>query len=265
MSHDPKQDQELEPDNDVEREYDPVSDGDDGHDKYESSNTTAPATTRGSTARMSLAALQSMLNSVDTSASIGRSGRPLMQFKSRENGTWMFGRSRTVVEDNSLWAFDPRSFMWGYVCFGADKRIVPGGEVLVSVGQPKPDNKLPDKGFPWLEQRAVNMKCVSGIDAGIEVIFKINTYGGIQAVDELIDKVRERLNSGNHDNKVAPIATLKKDSYPHKEYGKTYVPVLTIADWMSLDGPAPAPQPSGPGPGPGTAGAAEQPRRRRVA
>jgi len=261
MNDDPKQDHD--PDNDdVEREYDPVSD--DEHGKRESDKTSAPATMKGSTALESLAALQSMLNSIGPSL-IARSGRPLMQFKSRENGTWMFGRNRTVVEDGSLWAFDPRSFMWGYVCFGADKKIVPGGEVLVSVGQPLPDvTTLPDKGFPWMEQRAVNMKCISGIDAGIEVIFKINTYGGIQAVGELIDTVRDRINGGQHDNKVAPIAALKKDSYPHREFGKTYYPVLAIADWMPLGGPTPAPRPPQPS-GPDTAAAAEQPRRRRVA
>src|SRR5262245_29917811 len=206
MKYDPKQDQEPEPDNDVEREQD---------DPVESNKTSALAATKGSTA---LAALQSMLNSIGPSL-IVRSGRPLMQFKSRENGTWMFGRSRTVVEADSLWAFDPRSFMWGYVCFGADKKLVPGGEVLVSVGQPLPDvTTLPNKGFPWTEQRAVNMKCVSGIDVGVEVIFKINTDGGIQAVDELINAVRNRINGGQHDNKVAPIAALKKDSYPHREF-----------------------------------------------
>ena len=262
MNDVPKQDQDLEPDNDLEREYDPVLDNDDGRG---SGKTTVPAA-KGSTALMSLAALQSMLNSVDRSTSTSRSGRPLMQFKSRENGTWMFGRNRTVVEDDSLWAFNPTSFMWGWVCFGADKRIVPGGEVLVSVGQPLPDvTKLPDKGFPWTEQRAVDMKCISGADTGVEVIFKINTYGGLQAVDELIDTVRDRLNSGQHDNKVAPITTLGKDSYPHKEHGKIFYPVLTIADWMPLGGPAPAPTPEPtPTPGP-TSASAEQPRRRRVA
>jgi hypothetical protein len=250
MSNDPKQDHELEPDNDdVEREYDPADSG------AESNSALA---TRGSTALGSLAALQTMLSSVDRSALTSRSGKPLMQFKSRENGTWMFGRNRTVVEDGSLWGFDPRTFMWGYVCFGADKKVK--GEVLASVGKSKPDvTTLPDKGVPWTEQRAVNMKCISGADDGVEVVFKINTYGGIQAIDELIDKVLDRIDGGKHDNKVVPIATLGKDSYPHKEFGKTWFPVLTVTDWMSLDGPAPAPALVEPTP------PVDQPRRRRVA
>jgi len=118
------------------------------------------------------------------------------------------------------------------------------------------------------------MKCVSGIDAGVEVVFKINTIGGVQVIDELIDKVRTQVNRDlakppkERDGKVAPFGTLGNDSYPHKDHGKIWIPVMTIVDWMPLDGPAPAPAeptPPSPGPGPVTAGATEQPRRRRVA
>jgi hypothetical protein len=74
----------------------------------------------------------------------------------------------------------------------------------------------------------------------------------------LIDAVRDRLNSGQHDGKVAPVVQLEKDSYQHGQYGRVWTPVLTIVDWMPLDGPAPAPAPTSPPP-------PEQPRRRRVA
>ena len=35
---------------------------------------------------------------------------------------------------------------------------------------------------------------------------------------------------------------LEKYNYPHPQYGKTWIPLLTIVDWMPLDGPAPAPR-----------------------
>ena len=77
------------------------------------------------------------------------------------------------------------------------------GERLVPVSQPMPDvAELPDKGFPWQEEWAVNMKCLSGADAGTEVVFKTTTDGGIQAVAGLIEAVRDRLNGGQHDGKV---------------------------------------------------------------
>ena len=231
MSDDPKQDHEHKPDNDVEHKHDPGSNTDE-HGERESSKTSVPAAMKASTALESLAELQSMLNSIGPSLTV-RSGRPLMQFKSRENGTWMFGRSRNVPEEGSLWAFDPRTFTWGWVCFGADKSRPPIDEKLVSVGKPMPDfTKLPDHGFPWTEARGVNMKCVSGIDAGVEVVFKINTIGGVQVIDELIDKVRTQVNRDlakppkERDGKVAPFGTLGNDSYPHKDHGKIWIPVM---------------------------------------
>jgi len=71
----------------------------------------------------------------------------------------------------------------------------------------------------------------------------------------MVDLVRDRLNSGQHNGKIVPIVLLEKDSYQHSQYGKVWFPVLNTVDWMPLDGPAPAPEPS----------PVDQPRRRRVA
>ena len=102
------------------------------------------------------------------------------------------------------------------------------GEKLVPISEPLPDvTKLPDKGFPWQQEMAVNLKCVSGTDAGAEVVFKTNTEGGKGEVIRLIEAVRDRL-SGQHEGKVSPIVRLESSSYPHQQYGKTWVPVLTI-------------------------------------
>jgi hypothetical protein len=229
--------------------------GDHGHDNDNGKRAVAPAPAGG--ALTSLTALGAVLNSVDTAAVVGRSGLPMLQFKSRESGTWTYGQKRTVVEDGSRWAFNPQTFRRGYICFSNDNRVL--GERLVSVGQPMPElAELPDKGSEWQEQWAVNAKCISGTDAGIEADYKANTIGGIQSIAGLIETVRERLNGGQHDGKVVPIAQLERDSYPHPQHGRIWTPLLTIVDWMSLDGPAPAPKPVSPPP-------AEQPRRRRVA
>jgi len=116
---------------------------------------------------------------------------------------------------------------------------------------------MQDVGFPWQEEWAVNLKCLDGADAGVEVTFKATTRGQIQAVVLLVDLVRDRLNSAQHDGKIAPIVLLEKDSYPHSQFGKVWFPVLNTIDWMPLDGPAPTPTPEPP--------PVEQPRRRRVA
>jgi hypothetical protein len=219
----------------------------------------APAPSRG--ALVSLAALEATLNAVDIASVAGRSGLPMLRFKRDGNGTWTFGQKLTLVEDGSSWAVNPRTFKRGFICFSNDNKVV--GESLLPVSQPMPEiTELPDKGFEWQPQWAVSLKCIDGTDAGAEVVYKPTTIGGIQAVTGLIEAVRDRLNGGQHDGKIAPIVHLEKDAYQHGQFGRVWTPALSIVDWMLLDGPAPAPKPTSPLP---PTPPAEQPRRRRVA
>jgi hypothetical protein len=237
----------LKPDHDVDH---------DSHDNDNDPNKAPVTVTPAGGALASLTALGAILNAVDTASVIGHSGMPMLQFKRDGGGVWSFGQKRTVVENGSRWAVNPTTFKRGYICFGDGNKVL--GERLVSVSQEMPDSaQLVDKGFPWVEQWAVNLKCLDGTDAGIEVIYKPTTVGGTQAVAGLIDVVCDRLNSNQHDGKVSPIVLLEKDSYPHPQFGKVWTPTLTVVDWMLLSGPAPAPKPASPPP-------TEQPRRRRV-
>ena len=218
----------------------------------------APAPAGG--ALTALATLEAALSNVDTASVIGRSGLPMLRFKPEGDGTWVYGQKQTTVEDDSRWSVNPLSFRYGYICFGSGNKLL--GERLVSVSKPMPNlTELPDTGFPWVAQWCVNLKCLSGVDAGVEVTFKSTTDGGIKSVASLIEAVRDRLNGGQHDNKVAPIAVLRKDSYPHPQYGRVWTPWVDIVDWMPLSGPAPTPIPAAPTQPPQPI---QQPRRRRV-
>jgi len=190
---------------------------------------------------------------------IGRTGLPMMLFKSREDGgTWGFGQRRTIPEEGSRWAVNPLTIQWGCISFGDGNKVV--GERLVPITQPKPlIADMPDTTFPWQEEWSVNMKCLDGADAGVEVIFKATTDGAIKAIVLLVDELRNRLNGNQHNGKIVPIVLLEKDGYQHPKHGPTAIPVLTIVDWMPLDGPAPTPAPVEPTP------PVDQPRRRRVA
>ena len=107
--------------------------------------------------------------------------------------------------------------------------------------------ELPDKGFPWQEQWAVNLKCLDGTDAGIEVIYKPTTVGGIQAVAGLIEAVRDRLNGGQHDGKVVADRAAREETATRTlstgRYGRQRSRSSTGCRWS---GPAPAPAPAPP-------------------
>jgi hypothetical protein len=238
----------------------------DNHDNDNSAKAAPVAVTPKSTAlaSTSLEALKVALNGVDMTGITGRSGHPMLQYKSREDA-WMYGQRKIRPEPDSRWAVNPASFQRGYVCFGDANKFL--GEQLRPVSEPMIDpTTLPDKGHPWQVQWAVNMKCLDGSDAGVEVIYKANTDGGTQAIIGLMNEVRDRLNRDQHDGKISPIALLESDSY----HGRTGIPVLTIVDWMPLDGPAPAPvaptPPVTPPPAPPVTppSSTAQPRRRRV-
>ena len=241
----------MSDDHDQDRNRDHAND----NGKHEKPGGKQVASAPAGGALASIASLAAALANVPIG--IGRTGLPMMLFKSREDGgTWGFGQRRTIPEEGSRWAVNPLTIQWGCISFGDGNKVV--GERLVPITQPKPlIADMPDTTFPWQEEWSVNMKCLDGADAGVEVIFKATTDGAIKAIVLLVDELRNRLNGNQHDGKIVPIVLLEKDGYQHPKHGPTAIPVLTIVDWMSLDGPAPAPAPEPP--------PVEQPRRRRVA
>jgi hypothetical protein len=179
----------------------------DSENNHDPDNPIAPAASAG--AMVSLEALGAVLNTVDTATIAGRSGLPMLQFKREGDGTWLHGQRRTVVEDGSRWAVNPTTFRRGYICFSDAKKVI--GERLLPVSQPMPDpSELPDKGFQWNQQWAVNLKCLDGADAGLEVIYKPTTVGGIQAIVGLFEEVRDRHFAAVHLCVEAPIVHLGK-------------------------------------------------------
>lgn len=147
------------------------------------------------------------------------------------DGEWVYGQENIEVEDESEWAVNHLSIAHGHICWG-DGEVL--GEVMVPCNQPAPAvSELEDHGqYRWSPQLAVQMMCVEGKDAGTQVMYKINSVGGRNAVTKLIGDIATHLS----EDPATPVAIiqLKSDSYKHKKYGKTYVPIFEILEFTEL-------------------------------
>lgn len=194
--------------------------------------------TRAGGAIASLQDLKSGLSNV--AATLPKAGGdPILRLL--QDGTWLYGAENVEVEEGSRWAINPMSLQHGYISWTdydkSDKRsneIV--GEAMVPFNQPLPGrHDLPNTGWDWTEQVSMNAKCLNGEDEGTQVVYSPTSVGGIRAVKELIAAILKQLDID--ENRPVPVVELDTDHYNHKKYGKTYVPVLRIVDWLSMDGP----------------------------
>ena len=80
----------------------------------------------------SVASLTTALRSIETE--IGPAG--VVIIKMDKTGHWVFGADQTEIEDDSLWAINPFSFVHGFIAWG-DGEVL--GEKMVSVSQPLPE------------------------------------------------------------------------------------------------------------------------------
>ncbi len=152
------------------------------------------------------------------------------------DGTFAYGPENIEPEEGSLWAINPYSIQHGWACWRDGELL---GEVMVGSSEPLPPrDALPDYGAdaPWKQQMQLQLQCRSGEDTGVNVRYKSTAVGFANACRELMDQIIAQARSGSR--RVVPLITLESDSYQHKKHGKTYVPVLTIQQWIDIDGNA---------------------------
>ena len=80
---------------------------------------------------------------------------------------------------------------------------------------------------PWVETDILEMR-----GDGANYIFSTTSKGGRGAIQRLCAAFNK---AGRMRPGMLPIITLERDSYPHKEYGKTYFPVFEIVGWADAD------------------------------
>jgi hypothetical protein len=161
-------------------------------------------------------------------------GLPILRLL--KSGEWVYGQNFSEVEDGSEWAIHPGTLEWGWISW---KDAKPQGEKMVAMGY-APMPTLEELGSPpgdqWMEQRSVQMQCVSGSDEGANVVYKGTSAGLLNAFTELVKMIAPRLTAGEP---CVPIVTLGVGHYMHKnrEYGKIYTPEIKVLRWVTLESP----------------------------
>lgn len=155
--------------------------------------------------------------------------------KMDKTGHWVFGADQTEVEDDSLWAINPFSFVHGFIAWG-DGEVL--GEKMASVSQPLPelDAAPPGAKRGWETQIGMSLKCLSGEDKDMEARFTTTSVGGKKAVQALGVAIAAQVEKDQ--TKPVAVVRLKKDHYVHKSYGRIYTPVFEVQDWHGMDGAA---------------------------
>lgn len=166
---------------------------------------------------------------------VTKSTNPFM--KLGRDGLWNYGAENIEVENGSLWAINVLSFEHGWVAWergdDADNSDGPKGEVMWPMSHPLPDkSEMKDVGAEWKYQISVEMLCINGTDKGEQALYKANSVGATDAMDGLTKAIGIHLDED--ESTPVPIVSLLSDSYQHKKWGKTYVPVIKIVDWVPM-------------------------------
>lgn len=160
------------------------------------------------------------------------SGGVFAILKMDKTGHWVYGADQTEVEDGSLWAVNPFSFIHGYIAWG-DGVVL--GEKMTSISNPKPqiDGAPVGSARGWEDQIGLSLKCVSGEDTGLEVRFSTTSVGGKRGVQDLGTTLAEQVDKDQ--TKPVAIVLLKTEHYQHKSYGRIFTPVFDITKWASME------------------------------
>jgi hypothetical protein len=169
------------------------------------------------------------------STPMGLGGKPLLRLL--KDGRWVFGQQDDEVQAGSEWVVNPLSVQHGWSCWsnypGNDKNKMLK-EVMVPVTEPKPAQPADIDGFPFREQRIFEARCLTGEDTGMEVLYKVASYGGVAATADLLVTLSQRLRLGHAF--FVPVVQFDKRSYQHAKWGTTLNPVFTITGWADMNG-----------------------------
>jgi hypothetical protein len=176
-----------------------------------------------------------MIGAIDKTRNIIKSSSGGAYLKLSKGGFFIYGADDTEVEEGSLWAINPSSFMLGYVAWPVKGTGKPLGEEMRAItDEPLAESQLPRVEGSWTQQVGMHLACVSGEDTGTQVVYKASSKGGINGFNDLLNQVMTHLKANQGTDAIVPIVELEVDSYPHPDFGKIYTPEFTIRKWAKM-------------------------------
>lgn len=166
----------------------------------------------------------------------GFGGKPLLRMM--KSGQWVFGANNEEVQDGSTWVVNPMSLRHGWSCWveGVGKNTLKG-EVMSMVTQALPPQPPEIEGTAYKPQKSMELKCLDGDDAGTEVLYKCNSYGGLKAFDALLLEFHKRIPIERV--YLCPTIQLGHDHYTHPQWGRVETPEFTLTGWVDINGRPP--------------------------
>lgn len=148
-----------------------------------------------------------------------------------KSGDWYYGKDDTPVGDDLIY-IDPMGSVHGWQCWadtdldGVNAELL--GDKVAAAFDPLPErpDAVPKNGREWTEMRGL-----SAVLGDHKLTYTTTSLGGKEAVAALGSALREQYKADK--TKLVAVVKLTCDWYKHKKYGKTFVPVLDIVDWVS--------------------------------
>jgi hypothetical protein len=182
----------------------------------------------GGSSLPSVQSLSSALRSIEADVAPGG----MVILKMDKTGPWVFGADQTEVEDDSLWAVNPFSFVHGFIAWGEGTVLA---EKMAPVHEPLPETGPAPDGAKrgWEMQVGMSLACTNGEDEGMQARYTVTSVGGKRAVQALALAIADQ--ADKNPEKPVPVVRLKKEHYNHKSYGKIFTPVFDVVSWVGLD------------------------------